>query len=79
MIDLTIRNFDDDTVSRLQTRAKKQGLSVEEGARQILVRAVNAPERVGDFAVRLFSKAYVGPGIELPEREHSEPIMFDDD
>ena len=68
--------FDDETVAQLRVRAAKQGLSMEEEVRRTLRQAVAAPERLEDLAVQLFSPAYAGPRLELPERETQDPIGF---
>jgi plasmid stability protein len=57
-------------------RAARHGVSMEEEARRILKQAVAAPERLGDLAVRVFSPAYGGPELDLPEREVTEPLEF---
>lgn len=81
MASLSVRKLDEDTLSRLRVRvrvrAAKHGVSMEEEARQILKRAVPAPERLGDLAVRLFSTTYSEDGFCLPQREHSEPLTFE--
>ena len=76
MANLSIRKLDDDTVAQLRVRAARHGVSMEEEARQILKRAVAAPESLGDLAVLLFSPAYGSEDLVLPEREVSEPMDF---
>ncbi|MGB5736088.1 MAG: hypothetical protein WBM40_16750 [Thiohalocapsa sp.] len=76
MANLSVRNIDDEIVAQLRMRAAKQGLSMEEEVRRILRQAVAAPERLGDLAVELFSPAYAGPRLELPERETHDPMGF---
>ena len=76
MANLSVRNIDDETVAHLRVRAAKHGVSMEEEARRILRQAVAAPERLGDLAVQIFSPAYTGPRLELPEREIQEPMRF---
>ena len=49
---------------------------MEEEVRRTLRQAVAAPERLGDLAIQLFSPAYAGPRLELPERETQDPIGF---
>jgi len=73
---LSVRKIDDETVALLRVRAARHGVSMEEEARQILKRAVAAPERLGDLAVRLFAPAYGQEELTLPEREISEPVVF---
>ncbi len=80
MANLSIRKLDDKTVALLRVRAARHGVSMEEEVRQILRRAVKGPERLGTYAVNLFSRAYEfdEPGeFELPAREFSEPPKFE--
>jgi plasmid stability protein len=74
MANLSVRNLDDETVTNLRIRAAKHGISMEEEIRQILKQAAATPERLGDLAVRLFSPAYGGDELILPERETHEPL-----
>ncbi|HEB63837.1 MAG TPA: hypothetical protein ENJ07_05100 [Gammaproteobacteria bacterium] len=76
MASISVRKLDDETVALLRVCAERHGVSMEEEVRQILKRAVAAPERMGDFAVRLFSPAYGGDELVLPEREVSDPVEF---
>lgn len=70
---LSIRNLDDETLTRLRTRAARRGVSMEEEARQILREAVAAPDRLGDLAVRTFGPTH-GVDLELPDRVPREPM-----
>ncbi len=76
LANLSVRKLDDEIVALLRVSAARHGVSMEEEVRQILRRAVVAPERMGDFAVRLFSPAYGDDELILPERETSEPMEF---
>jgi plasmid stability protein len=76
MPSLSIRKVDEETLARLRIRAARHGISMEEEVRRILQRAVAAPERLGDLAVRLFAPAYGGEEFKLPEREVDEPTSF---
>ena len=78
MASLSVRRIDDETVAHLRVRAARHGVSMEEEVRRILRQAVAAPDRLGDLAVRLFSPAWAGPELELPEREIHEPVEFRD-
>jgi plasmid stability protein len=49
---------------------------MEEEVRQIIKRAVTTPENLGDLAVRLFSAAYNGEELSLPQRETHDPLNF---
>ncbi len=62
---------------RLRIQAAMHGTSMEEEVRQILKRAVAAPESLGDLAVKLFSPAYGSEALELPERETFQPLSFE--
>lgn len=73
MATISVRKLDDEIVKRLRLRAARNGVSMEEEVRQILKRAVNAPERLGDLAVKMFGGDY-GIDLELPERELRDPI-----
>ncbi len=76
MATLNVRKLDDETLVRLRVRAARHGVSAEEEARRILRRAISAPERLGDMAVRLFSPAYGDDDLELPERHVHQPLDF---
>ncbi len=76
MPSLSVRKLDDSTLQELRARATRHGVSMEEEARRIIRLAVSAPERLGDFAVRLFSPAYGGDDLELPARQSSNPMKF---
>jgi len=76
MASLSIRKIDDETVASLRVRAAHHGVSMEEEVRRILKRAVAAPDRLGDVAVRLFSPGYGAEELELPEREIEDPMEF---
>ncbi|MBK1631615.1 hypothetical protein CKO31_12845 [Thiohalocapsa halophila] len=78
MASLSIRKLDDNTISRLRVRAAEHGVSMEEEVRRIIQQAVETPARVGDLAVDLFSPAYGGEPLHLPERETTEPLGFAD-
>jgi plasmid stability protein len=73
---LSVRKIDDEILVQLRVRAARHGVSMEEEARRILKQAVAAPERLGDLAVRVFSPAYGGTELDLPEREVTEPLEF---
>ena len=71
---LSVRKLDDDTLRKLRVRAAQHGVSMEEEVRRIIKQAVSSPERLGDFAVGLFSAAYGGEELELPARRSSSPM-----
>lgn len=62
MASLSIRKLDDKIYRQLGLRAKKHGISMEEEARQILLRTLSAPENISEVF-----KKYFGPenGIDL--------------
>lgn len=72
MASLSIRKIDEDVYERLRVHAARHGISMEEMVRQILKRAVSAPERLGDVALRYFGDD--GVDLELPPREPHEPM-----
>lgn len=73
MASLSVRRIDDAVMERLRVRAAEHGVSMEEEVRRIIRRAVAAPERLGDLALRCFGPAY-GVELELPPREPHEPL-----
>ena len=76
MASLSVRKLDDDTMDKLRARAAQHGISMEEEVRRIIRLAVSSPDRLGDFAVDLFSPAYGESDFQLPPRESSEPMSF---
>ena len=76
MASLSVRKLDVSTLQKLRARAARHGVSMEEEVRRIIRVAVSAPERLGDFAVELFSPAYGGDELELPARQTSSPMEF---
>jgi plasmid stability protein len=73
MASLSVRKLDDETLSRLRIRAAKHGVSMEEEARRILKDAVNAPDHLGDLAIRIFGSKH-GIDLQLPERKPHQPL-----
>jgi plasmid stability protein len=86
MAQILVRNLDDRLKVRLRARARKNGRSMEEEAREILRNALRedqAPERkLGSEIVALFSGQGIGlePGEEIHEWRGFplEPISFDE-
>lgn len=70
---LSIRKLDEEVYEQLRTRAARHGVSMEEEARQILARAVSAPDRMGDVFLKIFGPER-GGDLELPLREPHNPI-----
>jgi plasmid stability protein len=75
MAGISVRRIDDETYRKLQDRAKRHGVSMEEEVRRILAATVRSPEKLGSFATRLFGEH--GVDLTLPERDHHEPVTFD--
>ena len=75
MASLRVRKLEVETLSRLGIRAAKHGVSMEEEARRILKIAVNAPDHLGDLAIRIFGPDH-GVDLQLPERTPHEPMDF---
>ena len=76
MASLSIRRLDDKTYDRLRARAARHGVSMEEEARQILMRATAPPERLGDLFLKVFGSAR-GGDLDLPPREPHEPLSLE--
>ena len=76
MASLSVRKLDDDTMEKLRARAAQRGVSMEEEVRRIIKLAVSSPDRLGDYAVDLFSPTYGEVELHLPPRESSEPMTF---
>lgn len=74
MASLSVRKIDEDIYERLRIRAAHHGVSMEEEVRQILRRAVSAPERLGDLACNYFGDD--GVVLELPAHEPHEPMSI---
>jgi plasmid stability protein len=72
MASLSVRRLDREVYERLQSRAARHGISMEEEVRRILERAVAAPDRLGQLALECFGPAH-GIELELPPREPHEP------
>ena len=72
MASITIRNLDDEVITRLRVRASAKGRSMEQEARLILASAVDREltpvERLGTAIHELF-KPFGGVELELPTRE----------
>ena len=77
MANLSVRKIDEETLARLRVRAARRGVSMEEEVRQILRRAARTPDRLGDFATRLFGGTK-GVELELPKEQPHEPPQLDD-
>ena len=75
MANLSIRKLDEKTFARLRMRAARHGVSMEEEVRRILNQAVSAPDRLGDFALKIFGPNR-GVALKLSEHRPHEPIDF---
>lgn len=80
MAQLVVRNITDEVKARLQRRARRHGLSMEEEVRNILRNAVTEEERPGGLGTEIAS-LFVGAGLksDIPELNGREikPISFD--
>jgi plasmid stability protein len=76
MASLSIRKLDDETYERLRDRATRDGISMEQEARQILRRALTPPGRLGDLFLQAFGSAG-GADLDLPLSEAHEPHSFE--
>lgn len=74
MANISIRNFDKTAYEQLRLRAEKHGLSTEEEARQIICRAVSAPEKISSVFQKYFGHQN---GIDLTYKPH-EPMDFNE-
>lgn len=72
MANLSVRRIEQEVYERLQGRAARHGVSMEEEVRRILKRAVSAPDHLGALAVECFGPDH-GVELELPAREPHEP------
>ncbi len=72
---MCVMKLDDDLYERLQQRAAKEGVSMEEEVRRILSRALNAPSRLGSLAAGCYKD--LDSEVELPERVAHSPITLD--
>lgn len=75
MANLSVRKLDEKTLARLRMRAARHGVSMEEEVRRILNEAVSAPDRLGDFALKIFGPNR-GVDLKLPKRRPHEPMDF---
>ena len=75
MANLSIRKLDDDTITRLRTRAAHHQISMEEEVRRIIRQAVTSPKRLGDLSVQFFGFKS-GVELELPQHAPHEPLSF---
>lgn len=67
MAQLVIRNLDDDVKTRLQTRAKKHGRSMEAEARDILRDAMNREDRPAEGLGTRIANRFRGIGLKTGE------------
>lgn len=73
LANLSVRRIDDEVLTRLRVRAAQHGISMEEEVRQILRRAVAAPNRLGDLASQFFGSQY-GVNLDLPAHKPHESL-----
>lgn len=72
---IIVRKIDIELYERLQQRAAREGVSMEEEVRRILRRALTTPLKLGSLAAECFQA--VEPGFELPERTPHSPLTLD--
>ena len=77
MASLSIRRLEDETLTRLKTRAKRDSLSLEETVRRILRAAVVDEVPLGTAIRRIVGQD--GIDLKLPKREIYDPIHFGSD
>ena len=73
MASLSVRKIDEEIYERLRVRAAEHGVSMEEEVRRIIARAVSAPERLGELALRCFGPDH-GIELEIGPRKAHEPL-----
>ncbi len=73
MASLSVRKIDEEVYEKLRVRAAEHGLSMEEEVRQIIRRAVAAPQRLGELALRCFGPAH-GFELKSSSRQPHEPL-----
>lgn len=73
MASLSVRKIDDEVYEKLRVLAAERGVSMEEEVRRIIRRAVAAPERLGDLALRCFGPSN-GVELKLEPRKPHEPL-----
>lgn len=66
---------DEQLYERLQQRAAKEGVSMEEDVRRIPRRAPTTPTKLGSLAARCFEN--LETEFELPERPPHSPVTFE--
>lgn len=76
MANISVRKLNKTAYEQLRMQAAKHGLSIEEEARQIIYRAVSAPEKISSVFQKHFGRQN---GIDLdslsPRKPH-EPMDF---
>lgn len=72
---ISVRKIDEDLYERLQRRAAREGVSMEEEVRRILRRALTTPVQLGTLAVECFRE--IEAELDLPERPPHSPLTFD--
>lgn len=77
MASLSVRKLDNTVYEKLRLRAANHGISMEEEARQILCRAVSAPEKISEVFNKYFGDKN-GVNLDIPkQRKPHEPMDFD--
>lgn len=77
MANLSIRNLDQKSYTKLRIRAAKHGVSMEEEVRRIIVQTVTAPEQLGEVFRKYFGTNN-GVDLNIPsDKQPHEPWDFD--
>lgn len=77
MPSLSVRNLDESVYQRLRVIAARNGVSMEEEVRQIILKAVNVPERMSSVFQKHFG-AKNGVAVKTSKRKAHEPMEFDE-
>ncbi len=77
MANVSVRKLDVQTLRAIQAQAAQHGGSMEVKIRQILRRAANTPDNLGQLAQQFFGQAH---GVDLPPlpRNSHSPLKFDE-
>jgi plasmid stability protein len=75
MPNISVRKLDKKAYERLRIQAANHGVSMEEEARQIIYRAVSAPEKISVIFQKHFGSKN-GIDLDLDSRKPHEPMDF---
>lgn len=77
MASLSIRKLDDDVYARLQMKANKDAISMEEEVRRILARAVALPQSISNIFTENFGKNNGVDFDQIMEEEQKPHLPLD--